>query len=89
MPLTVGRRLSRLPFTMALLIRILVYGALIMAALLLVPWIVLGVKPQLHDPSLPLAIEFSVGASLIINFCVATPRLLLIPSRLVKAKPHR
>lgn len=75
-PLIIGRTLSRLPFALALLVRTLIYGAVIMAALLLVPWVVIGGRPRLDDPSLPLSIGFSVGASLTINFCVSVTQLV-------------
>jgi adenylate cyclase len=74
-PQLIGRGPSRMSFTRALLMRTGVYTLVIVATLLLVPWLAMGTKP-LEDPSFPLSIAFSFGASLIGNFTVSVTRLI-------------
>jgi adenylate cyclase len=74
-PRMLGRGPSRMSFTKVLLMRTGVYAVVIVATLLLVPWLVMGVKP-LEDPTLPVSIAFSFGASLIANFTVSITRLI-------------
>ena len=64
-----------MPFTKALLMRTGIYTLVIVATLALVPWLVMGIKP-LEDPSFPLSIVFSFGASLIGNFTMSITRLI-------------
>jgi adenylate cyclase len=74
-PRVLGRGPSRMPFSATLLVRTGLYTLVIIATLLLVPWLVMGIKP-LEDPSLPVSIAFSFGASLIGNFTLSITRLI-------------
>jgi adenylate cyclase len=74
-PRVLGRGPFRMPFTMALMVRTGVYTVVIIAIIVLVPWVVIGTRP-LQDPTLPVSIVFAFGASLIGNLIVSITRLI-------------
>ena len=59
------RRGRRLPLIAAMLLRTVVYGAVIMAALLVVPWAYSGEQPSLYRPGIVGDVVFSVAATFV------------------------
>jgi adenylate cyclase len=55
----------RLPLAAAILLRTIVYGVVIMAALLLVPWAYSGERPSLYRPGIVGDVVFSVAATFV------------------------
>jgi adenylate cyclase len=55
----------RLPLALAILLRTLVYGVVIMAALLLVPWLYSGDEPSLYRPGILSDVVFSIAATFV------------------------
>ena len=55
----------RLPLIAALLLRAIVYGVVIMAALLVVPWVYSGERPSLLRPGILGDIVFSIAATFV------------------------
>jgi adenylate cyclase len=55
----------RLPLAAAILLRTIVYGVVIMAALLLVPWAYSGERPSLYRPGIVGDVLFSVAATFV------------------------
>ena len=58
----------RLPLIAAILLRTIVYGVVIMAALLLVPWVYSGERPSLLRPGLVGDVMFSVCRNIRVRF---------------------
>ena len=55
----------RLPLAAAILLRTVVYGVVIMAALLLVPWAYSGEQPSLYRPGIVGDLVFSIAATFV------------------------
>ena len=55
----------RLPLAAAMLLRTIVYGVVIMAALLLVPWVYSGEQPSLYRPGIVGDVVFSIAATFV------------------------
>jgi adenylate cyclase len=55
----------RLPLAAAILLRTIVYGVVIMAALLLVPWLYSGERPSVYRPGIVGDVVFSVAATFV------------------------
>ncbi len=55
----------RLPLAAAILLRTLVYGVVIMAALLIVPWVYSGEPPSLYRRGIVSDVVFSIAATLV------------------------
>jgi adenylate cyclase len=66
----------RLPLVAALLLRTLVYGVAIMAALLLIPWLFLGRDPSLFRPGILGDIGFSIAASFVFVSLLSVAQLI-------------
>jgi adenylate cyclase len=55
----------RLPLTAAVLLRTAVYGVVIMAALLVFPWLIVGASPSPFRPGMGRDVLFSLGATFV------------------------
>jgi adenylate cyclase len=55
----------RLPLAAAILLRTVVYGVVIMAALLVVPWVYSGEQPSLYRPGIVSDVVFSIAATFV------------------------
>jgi adenylate cyclase len=66
----------RLPLIIAVLLRTLVYGAAIMAALLIVPWLYFGRDPSLFRPGIAGDIVFSIAASFVFVSLMSVAQLI-------------
>jgi adenylate cyclase len=66
----------RLPLVGALLLRTLVYGVAIVAALLIIPWVFLGRDPSLFRPGIFGDILFSIAASFVFVSLLSVAQLI-------------
>ena len=66
----------RLPLVTAILLRTLVYGVAIMAALLVIPWMYLGRNPSLFRPGIPGDILFSMAATFVFVSLMSVAQLI-------------
>jgi adenylate cyclase len=66
----------RLPLVPAVLLRTLVYGVAIMAALLIVPWLYFGRDPSLFRPGIAGDIVFSIAASFVFVSLMSVAQLI-------------
>jgi adenylate cyclase len=66
----------RLPLVTAVLLRTLVYGVAIMAALLIVPWLYFGRDPSLFRPGIASDIAFSIAASFVFVSLMSVAQLI-------------
>jgi adenylate cyclase len=66
----------RLPMLTAVLLRMLVYGIAIIAALLIVPWLYFGRDPSLFRPGIAGDIAFSIAASFVFVSLMSVAQLI-------------
>jgi adenylate cyclase len=71
-----GRGGRRMPLAPAVLLRMLVYGVAIMAALLIIPWLYLGRDPSLFRPGIAGDIAFSIAASFVFVSLMSVAQLI-------------
>jgi adenylate cyclase len=66
----------RLPLVAAMLLRTIVYGAVIMAALLIFPWVYSGDEPRPFQPGIAGDIAFSIGATFVFVSLMSITQLI-------------
>jgi adenylate cyclase len=66
----------RLPLLAAVLLRTIVYGVAIMAALLIVPWLYFGRDPSLFRPGIVGDVAFSIAASFVFVSLMSVAQLI-------------
>jgi adenylate cyclase len=70
------RRGRRLPLLAAMLLRTIVYGVVIMAALLVFPWVYSGDEPSLFRPGIVGDVVFSIAATLVLVSLTSIAQLI-------------